>query len=145
MYKFFFILALVFVILSIISYCLSRVNYDNNGFDKDVNDAIKELVEQVITVKYKTHSQETMKDIFTDELLKNINNYWPDFFSKKQIYFISNNYMQTMHKIATENQWYLTIGIREGLFFGEDYLIQIGIIQKEEDGSYVIFFIGKDI
>lgn len=141
MYKIFAGLAVVFIILSIITYVCFHVK-DNENFDKEINNVVKDLVEQVIMVQYKTHSADTLEKIFTEELLQELEDFYPYFYRNESFYFVNRNYMRTLRR-SEEDRWYVVVGIHEGLLFGDSFFLHIGIIQKE-DGSYVISFIGKD-
>ena len=83
----------------------------NRNFSKELNQAVINLVDQVITIQYKTHCQETLVKIFTEELIKNYDNYIHNFFREESFYF-NKNYMQTLHYIDN-NQWSVTVAMHE--------------------------------
>ena len=132
MYKIFGVLTVVFFSLSVFTFAITRVR-DNNDFDSEVNQAVRELVNQLITVKYRTHCDETVQEM--------LDSWFPDFFSHRRVYFVNRNYLQTLH-YAGDRQWYVTVGITEG-FLGDSFFIQIRIIQQES-GVFKIAFLGKD-
>ena len=141
MQKIFSRLAAVFILLVIITFWLSHVK-DNNKVDKELNDAVKKLVGEVIRVQYKTHDEEALKEICTEELLENIEDYYYKFYRHELFYFINSNYMQTLRYSEYSNKWHVTLRVREGIFSGESFYLYIGFTQQE-DGSYLISSIGR--
>jgi len=141
MYKWFAGIAVLLLLLSIVTFSLTRVK-DNPSFDKEINTAVKALVDQVIMVKYKTHCFATLGEIFTEELVQNLDDYYPSFFSDETFYFVSNNYMHSLRQ-TEDNQWYVTVEVYERMTFDPHYFLAIGIT-KNEQGVYLISFIGKD-
>ena len=141
MNKIFATLAVIFTILSIVSFRFFHVR-SNPAFDQEINDSVKELVSQLIRIKYRTHDEEALEKIFTEELIENLDNIYPDFFQDVSFYFVNGNYMRTLY-YYDDNLWYVIVRIYEGLLFKNSFQIAIGITQRE-DGTYVISFVGKD-
>jgi len=112
----------------------------NKSFDKEINEAVIHLVEQVIDVQYKTHNKELLRTLFTDELLeKNLekyNDYYHVFF-KDVPFRYSKDYMKSLRN-TDDNQWSVIIRMHEGGLISErSFWLYITII-KTEDGSYKI-------
>ena len=142
MYNIFATLAVVFIMLAFISFVFFRT-HDNKKFSKEVNDSIKYLVEQVIQVQYYTHDKKILEEIFTEELLENYEDSYNGFFREKSTYFMRKNYMQTLRYSENEEQWTVSIRIREA-FFDDGVWLVISVIQ-DEDGEYRIADIGLDV
>jgi hypothetical protein len=145
MYKTFTILALVVIVLSIVSFFFFRTkdnNNYNNNYNNETNTAVRELVDQLIIVQYRTHNLDVLKKLLTESLFQNIEKYYPNFMRKKVLYSIDNNYMQSLYYYENDNRWYVSVRINEGLF-EEEFFLKIGITHNE-DGSYIISFIGID-
>jgi|GEM_PF-2739667 len=143
MHKNFIRLAIIFVVL-LMAYLLLFYVKDNKEVDKELNNAVKKLVKQVISVQYKTHSEDTMKEIFTEELVRDIDDYYYEFYRNELFYFIGNDYMQTLDYSEELKVGYVVLRVREGLISGKNFYLHIRFIQTEE-GSYLISGIGRDI
>jgi len=138
-----FLIAMLFMPFALsIGYISLPYTGHNKNFDKEQNEAMIHFVEQVIDVQYKTHSPETLKEIFTEEFLESEGNYLHDLFREGPVYF-NKNYMKTM-RLTKENQWSVVISMHEGgLMSGYSFFLHVTII-KTEDGAYLINSIGRD-
>jgi len=141
-YKKTFICLFSIVFVSTIAYfSLFHTRYNRN-FESELNNAIINLVEQVINVQYRTHCEETLKKIFTEELLENYDDYHPHFF-REESFFVNRNFMESLH-YRGDNEWSVSVGITEGGFLsGHSFFLHITVV-KTEEGSYLIHVIGRD-
>jgi len=142
MYKIIAIIALIFAILPLFYFIVFRIPR-NNAFDRELNEAVISLVNQTVTVKFRTHCMETLEDIMTKELLERLENLYSDFFRDERFYFVNRNFMRTLTWFETGSHWGIQVGIYEGIFFDRSYFIEMHIIQNA-DKTYEISFIGKD-
>ena len=115
----------------------------NPNFDREINIEMKKLVKQVIQVQYKTHNEETLKEIFTKEAQQKIQDSYNWFFKEETLYFVGNNYMSTLRYSEDKKKWGVSVKIREGILDDGHWLV-INMI-KDEDGKYKVSFVGVDI
>ena len=140
------IVAIIFLVLSFITTCLGFFPFSyarhNRNFDKEMNVAIIDLVEQLISVKYNTHCSETLERIFTEELLEKYSEYHHHLF-KNIPFFVNRNYMQSLHG-SGDGKWTVIVGMHEGgLMTGYSFYLHVTIVEMAS-GSYLISSIGED-
>jgi len=114
----------------------------NTNFERELNIAIINLVEQVVDIQYRTHCLESLELIFTEELMERYDDAHPNFFRNETFFFVNRNYMRTLH-YADDDRWYVNVRIHEGpLRTVTSFFLQIAIVRCE-DHSYKIDFIGR--
>jgi len=144
MFKVFIALAMLFTVLSIISYAFFYVK-DNKAFDHELNVAVKSLVNKMMAVKFRTHDIDALAEILTEEMQEKLDDYFSDFFRETRLYYVNNRYMQLMLYEEEFNRWIIPLRVSEGFFLSKDwdaYYIEVGI-SEQENGSYLISFIAK--
>ena len=118
----------------------------NKNHSKELNEAIINLVEQLIEVKYETHCTETLEKIFTEELLEIYDDIHPHFFREESFYFVNRTFMRSLYYLG-DNQWSVIVRIHEGFFLSRtperSFWLYITII-KTESGSYLINYIARN-
>ena len=143
MYKIFAIISLIFLALSIISFIGFRIR-NNSNFDMRFNWEIRRLVNQIIIMKYITHSTDALEGIITERLQKNLDDWHPNFFRDTRFHFVNNNYIQHLFYMG-DSRWSVLIRIveMEGFFRDNSFWIRIEFV-RHEDGVYKIDFIARD-
>ena len=138
--KWFVFGAIAIIAVSIIGFSLFHVD-DNKSVDSELNGSVKSLVSQMLKVQYKTHDESKLKEIFTKDLQQNIYDYYGGFLREQSFYYISSNYMKTLRYNETRDEWYVILSVYEG--FDDKSYLHIGF-KQQDDGSYLISFVGKD-
>ena len=114
----------------------------NTNFERELNVAIINLVEQVIDIQYRTHCLESLELIFTEELMENYDDFHPHFFRNETFFFVNRNYMRTLYYLG-EGRWDVIVRIHEGsLRTGNSFFLYLTIV-RGENGSYMVDFIGR--
>jgi len=131
----------VIVLISLIYIFFLAPVRNNNEFSPEFNSVVKELVNEMLIARYRPYRNVSLEDIFTEELRENLDDWFPFFVSEQRLYFVNRSYMRSLRYVG-DNQWYVVVGITEGIF-GNSFFIEVGITQQE-DGHYKISFVGKD-
>ena len=135
------VIIVVFLLLVVF---VSLDDSNNNHIEKERERTIKNLITQMMEVQYKTHDDDVLKEIFTEELRDNIEFYYPRFYKEKPFFFISNKYMNTLRYVPGTNKWYVLLRIYDGFNPINSFYLEIGFTETEPE-SYLISHIGIGI
>ena len=122
-------------------------NFYNLRFDMETNSSVRSLTNQIVRTMFKTHCIEDLREIFTDELMRNFDNVFPGFFHDEAFYIVVPNYMRTLYKTDI-NQWYVHVRVHYGLVGLQEGLLEnwfslsIGF-ERDEHGAFVVNFVGR--
>jgi len=134
----FIFIALIVVFILIIN----THTFRNRNFDAEFNKEVISLVNRVADVKYRTHCEDELSKIFTDRLLQNYENYYPNFFRDVETYHINRGFMSSLY-VSRDNRWVVRVSIREGgLFSGYRFNMEI-VMVRDSDGILLIDVIGR--
>ena len=133
-------IAVMFIFLVVFWFCYNRNVPDNNDFDKEINTIVKTLVDKSLKIQHKVASIKSMKNIFTEELQKEIleEGYY---FKKGKFYLVNRDYMESLGWL-NDNE--LIVGLRVRDLIGNEHM-QTFIFTRQLDGTYLISKIEFDI
>ena len=132
----------------IVVVCLRVIFFLSSAPDECIEDerkkTIKNLVNQMIRVQYRTHDEDVLGEIFTEELQNKLDIYYPGFYKEDGFYIITNNYMKTLDYVEESNEWWVILRVYDGLNPINAFYLHIGFIEVES-GTYVISSLAIDI
>jgi len=121
---------------------LSKTPVDH--IEQERERAIKNLVTQMIRVQYRTHDEDVLDEIFTEELQNKLDTYYPEFYKESWFRIIINNYMKTLRYSERNNEWWVILRIYDGLSPVNAFYLHIGFVEVES-GIYLISSLAIDI